>query len=121
MSLWERAKNYAHGAETLREWVGDGGVVDPALAQRRADTCIQCGFNQPGPKPIEHIAEAAKKLLEFKNAMQIRVNGEHRLFTCQVCECPLRTKVHIPFKRVKPTEEEKPHFPAKCWLLKEQE
>lgn len=120
MSLLEQAKKYIHGEEILRQWVGDGAVpVERELAEKRAAVCLKCPKNEPGFVPVETVALAIKKLVSFKNDMQLRVNGERSLFTCSACSCPLRTKIWIPFERIAPDEQEKQLLDAACWLLHE--
>jgi hypothetical protein len=120
MSLIDKAKNLANGARILTDWLGSGGTPVPhAQAQKRADTCLKCPHNVSGVPFIEGIASAIREQVELKNHLKLRVDGEKKLGTCEVCDCCLRLKVHVPLHVIAPDPEELNDFPWECWLVKE--
>lgn len=121
VNLWNKAKTMVDGAANLAIWVGSGGVVvSPEEAQDRAAICLNCPQNKPGMEVTKEVALATRKFLEFKNQLQLRVNGEKSLFHCATCSCVLRLLIWEPQDRIKSqmTEEEIKKSPAFCWKLK---
>jgi hypothetical protein len=106
-----------------REWLGDGEIpVDKATAQRRADTCLACPKHTPRPfweLLAEPIALRARRQIEVKNQMNLRVEGEKSLHVCDVCDCVLRLKVWVPTHVVQATRDPTDIFPENCWIEKE--
>jgi hypothetical protein len=106
-----------------REWLGDGEIpVDPATAQRRADTCLACPKHTSIPfweLLADPIALRARRQIEVKNQMNLRVDGEKSLHVCSVCSCVLRLKVHVPTHVVQAMREPSDIFPENCWIEKE--
>lgn len=120
MSFFDTLSKYVSGARILRDWLGSGGVpVSNELAQDRTDVCLICPHNKHGIELTEAASEAIREQVGVKNHLQLHTNGEENLFTCDVCKCPLKLKVFVPFKLVKPLPEEKEQFPAACWLRTE--
>lgn len=122
MNLIERAKAYLHGQRILSAWLGDGGVaVEHSLAQERSNVCMTCEMNQPGWTPPEKVAEAIKEQVELKNNLNLHVQNEDKLHTCQVCLCPLLLKPWVPlsYQSKYMTKDDIESFPTKCWLRKE--
>lgn len=120
MNLWDSVKHIPDGVRNLADWLGEGGqVVDPAEAQRRADTCITCGLNKPGPAVTKAVALAIKAQLGVKNKLKLRVDGEKKLHQCGACGCVLRLLIHEPQERVEAhiTEEERGKLPGMCWKI----
>lgn len=120
MNLLDRAKHIANGIATLTEWLGSGAVtVDPDMAQRRADTCLKCPKHTTTFVPTEAGAAVIKRQLELKKHLQLRVQGEKSLHTCDVCGCAMRLKIWLPITEIKPQPDERNQFPPNCWLLTE--
>ncbi len=122
MSILEQAKKIPNGVKQITEWLGDGGkVVDPAVAQRRADICLRCPKNVPGHPVTEVVGLAIRAHLSLKNQLKLRVNGEKSLHLCGVCGCVLRLLVHEPQERVVMglTDDEISKLPDNCWKLKD--
>lgn len=118
MNLIERAKQYANGLEILRDWLGhDGFAVDPARSQGRANICLQCPHNVSGFSVAESVAIAIRNHVELKNSLELRVEGEKSLHTCEICQCSLRLKVHVPMALIRGhmRPEESGRFPDYCW------
>lgn len=122
MTFYDKVKRYVHGEEILQDWIVSGIPVSKELAQKRANVCLKCSMNQPGPVPVELIATAVKKLMAFKSHLQLQVQGERRLLACRACDCPINTKIWIPLDQlmVGETPESLQLFDPKCWMRNEQ-
>lgn len=120
MSLFSKVKDYARGVSIITDWLGSGGVpVSRGLAEQRSDTCLICPHNKACVPIVADISEFVREQVELKNHLNLKVDGEESLFTCEQCSCPLKLKVWVPLKLIKPTEEEKDKFPLACWLRTE--
>ena len=121
MNLIEKAKAIPGGTVHLSTWVGSGGmVVSQDEAQERANTCLECVKNEPGLGITSVVAAATKRYLEFKNKLELRVNGEKKLLSCELCGCELRLQIWQPIERVKAemNDEEIAKAPDFCWKIK---
>ena len=86
---------------TVKSWLGEGGKpVSPEIANNRAAQCLGCDFNVGGTMSREMASDAAKKVLEAKNRLKMRVQGENLLHTCELCRCYLPLKVHVPMVHI---------------------
>lgn len=122
MNLLERAGQYANGIQILRDWLGSGGIaVEPSRSQGRANICLACPCNDAGFSVAESVATAIRNHVELKNKLELRVDGEKSLHTCQICQCALRLKVHVPMAVIRGhmTPDELGKFPDHCWQKKE--
>ena len=122
--LFDAVSSIPRGVETIREWLGEGGIpVDPATAQRRANICLECPKNVPPNIVTQSVALAIRRHLEVKNKLGMRVDGEKRLGKCDVCQCMLRLKIHVPIgivrRQMPPGEFDA--YPAPCWQTEEKE
>jgi hypothetical protein len=119
------------GEEVIREWIGDGlKPVSTFESQNRADVClgtdngVPCPHNQPGPALIEEAALWVKLISEKKNDMKLTVIGEEKLQSCNLCLCPLGTKVHVPTETIlsktpkSMIEKFASEAPQNCWMRK---
>lgn len=110
-----------------RDWIGEERQpVPPSQSQSRADICLKCPKNVI--KPIQELFTGAVALtvlrqIEYKNKLKLRVDGEKSLHVCDVCNCVLRLKVHVPIQSILETtdENELAGFPDFCWVAKEME
>lgn len=108
-----------------KSWLGEGAnAVPPAQSQARADVCLMCPLNVI--KPIQElftgaVAMTVLRQIEYKNKLKLRVDGEKSLHVCDVCQCVLRLKTHVPIKFIAENTDadtlEK--FPSYCWQKKE--
>ncbi len=122
MNLLEKASTIAEGISNLTTWVGSGGaVVSQEEAQSRASICINCPCNKPDLAINELVAKAVKKFLAFKNELDLRVQGERSLLSCEGCGCQIRLLIWQPQDQVKRemTGEERAKTPSFCWKLKD--
>ena len=99
-----------------------------AKAQARADICSgrisgrKCPFNYQGGWLLpQAVADTVRRWFELKNHLKLRVEGEEKLGHCEVCNCVLSFKVHVPrqttLNHTPDIEYEK--FPSFCWLKTE--
>lgn len=115
MNLFDKVSKFANGAVIVTQWLGSGGkAVAASQAQKRADICNECPRNNQTVRAAGLIAEKIKAQLEIKNGLSMRVSGEKRLGTCDVCMCHLRLKVWIPIERIMPQPGDE--FPDSCWI-----
>jgi len=120
--LFERLKHYLDGARIISDWIGEGNhPVSQEQAQARANVCLECVRNQPRVGIVESVASAIKEQVDLKNALDLMVDGELGLKTCQVCDCPLRLKIWLPlsFQTRYMKSEELKSFEPDCWLRTE--
>lgn len=116
MNLTDQIRRIPEGSTAIREWLSDGTIVEQEVAQKRADICKGCQFNVTGNKAIGMIADGARKLLEWKSKVGIRVDGEKSLGVCDICGCVLRLQVHEPGELLKlQVQRNGEIFPAHCW------
>lgn len=123
MNLLDRASLFLDGVKILSEWLGNGGVVVAKEdAQRRADVCLKCPYNQDGPFLPFAIAAHIHRTLEIKKHLDLSVVDEDELKTCMKCQCNLRLKVWLPLEDLMKGDgrERLPVFPSHCWLKTEQ-
>jgi hypothetical protein len=111
-------------ASTIKDWLGEGCQPDPQ-AQDRANICTgknsgrPCEFNWRGGWIMRReVADTVRRWIEAKEHLQLRVEGEDQLGTCEVCRCPLSTKIHIPLKTIlaHTPKEEFENLPPHCWI-----
>jgi hypothetical protein len=129
VNLLDRVRNVAGGIPVLGEWLVNGICVDQHTAQSRANKCLVCPLNQPGPKIVDFVAEAIHKQLELKNAMKLRVIGEKSLHSCKVCDCNLPLKMWPLIEQISLDKDEIQEFKTElekvakteddCWLVRE--
>lgn len=126
MNIANQIKHIPNGIETLREWLGEGGVpVDRETAQLRTDTCVACPMNSNGFSITAPVAKAIKRVVEIRNSAKLRTDGIKKLGTCSVCTCHLGTKIFVPIHIVKSqiTQDESVQFEKanpNCWQITEQ-
>ena len=115
------------GAKLYVKWLGSGGVpVESALAEKRAAVCGSCKENKDRGNFVDYftepIADELLKIISIKNDMNLSTSKDDQLHICNICECPLKTKVWTPIKHVKaelsPDVQKK--LWTKCWIVNEQ-
>lgn len=88
----------AHGKE----------LVDPNLANRRAETCVGCAENIQSP-----ICLGCVGLIDFAHGYFSRTTPvDKQLKVCRQTACMLKTQVHIPDEALIDFEAD---FPDQCW------
>lgn len=118
MNLLDQVKSIPGGIAHIAEWLGESGTtVSQEEAQARADICLACPKNIGELAIATPIAAVLKKIIALKNQVKLRVDGESKLHTCDVCGCAIRLQVWQPMPLVQSqlTEEEKQQLATPCW------
>jgi hypothetical protein len=119
-------KRAAQGTSVWLEWLAHGGIPEPQpLAEKRAETCVNCQRNEPGAwytvAPASLLAEAIEtwKKATGRDFKFETAQGD-KLKSCGVCLCLSKIKVFVPLelieKRTKP--EILAEFPPNCWIAR---
>ena len=115
----------AAGAETLVEWLGEGGVpVDKTLADKRAAICATCPKNSKDDFTrwfTIPVSEAIRMEIQRKGEMKLETPSDDRLGICSVCTCPMRLKVWTPLHNINNNmpADIKAALPPHCWVVKQ--
>ncbi len=120
MNLLDAIQQDAHGAATLIDWLGEGGVpVDEFAARRRAEICLSCPKNQHGRwwEGVKNaIANAIKKQMAIKHKLELTVPYEDQLGNCNVCGCCIPLLIWCPDKQIRTNAAEpSSSYPDHCW------
>jgi hypothetical protein len=118
-------KDAERAFELYKAWIGEGmQPAGSAQAQARANICLTCPKNVE--KPLQEfltgaVALTVRKQIELKNKLNLRVMGEKSLHVCDVCQCVLRLKVHVPTYVIRQSTKQEiiEHLPDFCWQKKE--
>lgn len=112
-----------------RDWLGEGGEpVAPELSQARADVCTgrltgkRCPSNYQGSWLYNIVTSIViNSQMKLRRILNLKVEGEDTLRTCEICGCKLALKIHVPFRHLyrHTTPEQFSKFPDFCWLQKE--
>lgn len=121
-------KRIETGAAALLAWEksGDKPVV-PVVSSARAAICAECPNNGKGDLTrwfTVPIAEMIRGQMQRLHDLKLETSSDKDLGVCEACSCPLRLKVHTPFKFVKmavtPEIEADLNISApECWMLTE--
>ena len=123
MSWHARIAQTGNFLAVRKSWLGEGGhAVPDELAQARADVCLKCPMNYKGDwlwGMATQIAINAQSKL--RRMMNLHVEGEEGLKTCEACGCKLLLKVHIPIDHIyrHSTIEQLTKYHSDCWIRKE--
>lgn len=119
-------KRAAQGTAVALDWIQSGGdPVDQALAEKRAQTCVDCPKNVEGAwfttGPAELLRSAVKgwQALKGKDFPFETAQGD-KLKSCDVCKCLMRLKVFCPLDHIlnKTKPEIMAELPPNCWIKK---
>ena len=71
----------------------------------------------------QKVADTVRRWFELKNHLKLQVEGEDKLGHCEICNCVLSLKVHVPRQTIlnHTSAEEYAKYPSFCWLLTEGE
>jgi len=105
------------GLPNITEWVVDGTVVDLEEAQSRANVCLQCDRNESTSFAASAVAHSVRRLLELKNKLGLRVDGEKKLGQCGVCSCVLKLQIWEPMELVEKQRNKALSYPPQCWKI----
>lgn len=121
----QSVKRTTAGVKLVMDWLGAGLTAVPQeLAERRAAVCTVCPLNSD-PNWIQKLdaiaAQGIKHLVETKNELKLHTSQDHKLHTCQACDCHLPLKVFVPFDVIREhlSDETKSKLDPKCWILSE--
>jgi len=108
----------------LKEWLGAGGVPVPtAHAQARVNVCLVCPHNDLSRWIWSTTARRVISLQsQLREHMKIKLEGEDKLGTCDVCGCVLHLKSLVPAEHIAAhtSPEQLSKFPAtNCWITDE--
>ena len=119
-------RNLFTGAKVQAQWLGDGGhPVDPQLAVKRAKVCTKCDLNKPSNIWLgldRHAANSLKKLIEIKEGMKLETTQDHKLHSCQACNCVLHFKIWAPLKHIlhNLNDSDRRKLWTDCWITAEE-
>lgn len=67
------------------------------------------------------VAGTIRLWAEAKTHLRLTVEGEDKLGHCEVCNCVLSLKVHVPIQTIlnHTPADQKAKFPAFCWISEE--
>lgn len=124
-ALVASASEFKQGAETLLDWLGDGGipVTEPA-ANLRAVVCTQCPRNRK-VKWYEFIktsiATAVMAQERIRVGARMSTIFDPKLGICDPCGCYLKLKVWVPIEHIIANLDpaELTELAPQCWVLKE--
>jgi hypothetical protein len=109
------------------DWLGSGGIpVAQELAEKRAETCVNCPQNQPGDWYVTAPAELLKKTVEAwksltgKTDFKFETAQGDKLKSCLVCRCLMGLKVFVGLEHIlsKTKPEVMAELPQNCWVVR---
>lgn len=114
------------GMRTITSWLWQSGLkgarqyAPQAQADKRAETCVGCSFND------EPQGCTSCNASSMKAAIRIVVGDkttpfDAQLKACRVCQCDTKAKVHFPHKVLYDhmPDDQLAKLPAHCWMLTE--
>lgn len=119
MSLADYIAKIPMAYETITSWLGNGATpVDKDLAQARANVCLNCIMNRKSNPVVSAAMTPLRAVVQIKNEMKLRVDGEKKLGECSVCKCDLKTKIWVPLEHIlgPMNYEEINELPDWCWI-----
>lgn len=122
--LQRRVENVAAGGDTLIDWIRSGAEAVPKTeATRRGAICSKCESNKKGDwlrfftVPVSRAIQFA---LNRRDKMKLETEHDSKLGVCELCDCPLQLKIHLPMQRIvdgiDPDVRKK--LPGNCWIEK---
>lgn len=69
------------------------GYVPAGVSEKRAETCVRCPYNKlnQNHSSLGHYSDRAVQALVGART----TSQDGKLFSCSICTCPLRSKVHV--------------------------
>lgn len=114
------------GVGVYVDWLGSGGIpVERNHAEARAKVCSTCDHNKLKGSLTDYFTEPAaaamNKILAIKNDMKLMTTFEDSLHVCDLCFCPLKSKVWTPISHIKAKLNDKTlsSLPDFCWIKQE--
>jgi hypothetical protein len=86
--------------------------------------CTTCDRNSKGDLLqffTKAAGEAIRQAIEILWQQDLKTPHDDKLGVCDVCDCPLKLKVHFPIDRIKKgtSDETRARLPEYCWIVKE--
>lgn len=122
------AQQYLQGAKAaIKTFFNPNAAFESQeVAQKRAEICVRCRHNRKNSKHLraqEYTDEVVSKVVGDRTTPL-----DSKLFTCELCTCPLRPKVHISQKIVQDSLSAKERLklmkatdfegkPLHCWQI----
>lgn len=115
------------GVKTLNDWIDSNEPgVPQAQAESRAAVCAACPINGKGDFTTWFTKPAAAAIagqIEKLKGRNLTTSIDEKINVCEACLCPMKLKVHTPFKFIKAhmsdaVMEELRKAPA-CWIVAE--
>lgn len=120
----DEIKRLAFGSSLLIDWEEGGELpVDQAVAEKRAETCVNCPLNDVG-KYEEWIRHPLAQMLKFRLprliSAKLKTHKDAQLGLCQALFSPNSFLVHEPSALVNKKIAQKPSVNLwdQCWLKK---
>lgn len=110
------------GVKTLNDWLDSGEpAVGVVQSEHRAEICSTCPKNTAGDLTAWFTIPAAdtiKRQMGVLQDRQLSTTLDDKLNVCEVCLCPLKLKVHTPFKFIKtpPDVMAQLRLVPNCWI-----
>ncbi len=106
-----------------KSWFGEGGEpVSTELAQSRANVCLTCPMNYKGDWLWNMATQLAiNAQSKLRKMMNLKVNGEEDLKTCEACGCLIKLKIFVPISHIQrhTSVEQLTKYAPQCWIRKE--
>lgn len=103
----------------MKIWIGEGSVPAPRQeANRRAAICADCKMNVDLPMEQflkEPVAKGMRRLIALKNKMDMTLDKENKLFTCDACLCVLKLLPWVPASVLENSGPPNKNYPPHCW------
>jgi len=91
-------RQYLKGAQASAKMLaaGEKAYVSQQVADARAEVCVGCRFN----KKIDKHSRLQRYTDKYVRSMvgDRKTSFDDKLYSCEVCSCPLRAKVHVSQK-----------------------
>lgn len=114
------------GVGVYVDWLGSGGIpVEKNHAESRAKVCAGCEHNKLKGSLTDYFTEPAaaamSKILSIKNDMKLETQYDESLHVCDLCFCPLKSKVWTPIGHIKAKLKDSTlnSLPDFCWIKQE--
>lgn len=135
MEAFSRSKRtpgqYLRGAKAAARMIANPGavLVPQGIAEKRAAICVNCPYNKLS-QDDSRLRRYSDKFVARQIGSPKKTQLDDKLFTCEICSCQLRVKVHISQEIVKSSLDKEevvrlPHGtpglngePLYCWQIK---
>jgi len=118
-------RKIATGIGIITDWLGSGAKpVAKELAEKRAAVCVTCPHNGQGDLTsifTVPASEMIRKTIAIKNDMKLTTPYDDKLGVCDICDCPMKTKIFTPISHIEShlSDKIKSQLPDFCWQKQE--